>query len=583
MIDTLNFFHQDFIVPVVIGAFLLFLLFVWKELFFPLRIKFYLHILIALVSLVSLAMLALKPMIWSSSQTDSGVLLTENYQKERLDSLNREYKNLKVIPYKVNQPIGKVVDSISSLFVLGNGLRSFDFWQLKNLPIKYVGAPIPMGILKLNYQKELSVGEQWILRGSYNAPKKGHQLLLVDSSGKEIDSVLINNTGRAEFELTTEVKVKGKYVYKILEKDALGNSISTESLPIQVLPREKLRILMVNSFPTFESKYLKNFLAEVGNELTVRSQLTRGKYKFEYFNAERRPFYSFSKKQLVPIDLMIIDANSYVNLSKKSLQTIEEAMERNGLGVLILPNEDFFRLPAKTSNFDFLRQKSSKTTLDHWPKLSWAQYPFVFKESFQLEEVHRSDERLLTAYRRKGIGRMGTTVIQNSYQLLLDGNPEAYRTFWTATISALGKRRATTTEWSSGSEFVFVDEPFWFEIRTSLEDPEAIGALGRIPLMQNPDIGALWSGITYPGNTGWHSINLENDSTATLDFYVMDSTQWKSMTAYKTMAENKRQFNSSADVTTNKKTLRPINQLWFFLIFILGVGYLWFVPKLNSL
>ena len=583
MIDTLHFLHQDFIVPVVIGAFLLFIVFVWKEWYLPIRIKFYVHVLIALVTLISLAMLALKPMIWSSSQINSGVLLTENFQKERLDSLNREYKNLKVIPYKVNQPIGKVLDSISSLFVLGNGLRSFDFWQLKKLPTNYVGAVIPKGIIKLNYPKEISVGEQWIVRGSYNAPKIGHQLLLTDSSGKEIDSVQMDKAERTDFELSANVKVRGKYVYKILEKDSLGNRIATESLPIQVLPRKKLQILMVNSFPTFESKYLKNFLAEVGNELTVRSQLTRGKFKFEYFNTERRPFYSFSKKQLEPIDLMIIDANSYVNLSTMSLQTIEQAIQRDGLGVLLLPDEGFFKLPVKTSNFEFLREKSSRITLDQWPKLSWEKYPYIFKEGLRLEKVHRSDETLLTAYHSMGRGRIGTTVIQNSYRLLLAGNSEVYRTFWSETISAFSKRRESLAEWSSGSEFVFVDEPFPFEIRTAFEDPQAIGGHGGIPLMQNPDIGALWSGITYPGNTGWQRIKLENDSVATLDYYVMDSTKWKSITAYKTRAENKRQFNSIADVTANRKTLTPLNRLWFFLIFILGQGYLWFAAKLNSL
>ncbi len=582
MIEMLHFLNQEFSVPVAIGAALLLALFIWKEWSFPLRPKFYLHVLIALVSLISLAMLALKPMISTSVKTNPGVLLTENYAKDRLDSLKKEYRNLKVITYDVNKPMAGALDSISRVFILGKGLPSFDFWQLKNIPSRYVEAAIPRGIIKLNYQKKLMVGDELVVRGIYRSSQEGHLLLLADSSGNEIDSVLMNVNQGFDFELTTGVKVKGNYVYTILEKDSIGDIISREPLPIRVLPREKLKILMVNSFPTFESKYLKNFLAEAEHELIVRSQLTKGKFKFEYFNTERSPFYSFSKKQVSSIDLMIIDANSYVNLSRKSLQIIEEDMKGNGLGVFILPNDIFFNLPVKTSNFEFLSQKTSKVNLDKWPRLFLEKYPYVYKNTFRLEEVQRSNEMILTAYRRKGKGRIGTTVIKNSYQFLLEGNSEAYRQLWTETISDLSKRQESSAVWKSNTEFAFEDEPFSFEIRTSKENIQAFGENGNIPLMQDPDIREFWSGTTYPRDIGWKSIRLKNDSAATLDFYVMDSTKWKSNTAYKIRAENKREFNSIVDVPAIKKISMPINPLWFFLIFIFGMGYLWFAPKRYS-
>lgn len=580
MIDIFNFQHQDFIWPVVAGVILLFVFFVWKEWRSPLNNRFYLNAIVALIALISLAMLALKPRLLNSMQTNLGVLLTENFQEANLDSLKRAHKDLKVVPYIENQSIGKSLDSISSLFILGNGVRSFDFWQLKDMAAAYLGNTIPTGIIKLNYQKQETVGEKWVLRGDYNKPKKGHYLILADSGGKEIDSVRIDNSEQFDFVLSTILKVKGKYAYKLLEKDSLGTTISKENLPIKVLPKNKLRILMINGFPTFESKYLKNFLAESGNELKVRTQLTRGKFKFEYFNTKRSPFYSFSKKQLEPIDLIIVDANSYLNFSKESTQTIEDAMLEDGLGVLVLPDARFFRSSIKASNFEFLIQKSSKTNLSSWPKLSWDKFPYAFKRDYPIEKVHVSNEMILTAYKRKGKGRIGSTVIQNSYQLLLDGNTEAYTSFWSKAISDLSKRRKSTIEWSPSSDFAFEGEPFSFVIRTTEERPQVFGSNGRIPLMQSPDIRELWNGITYPRNMGWNSINSKNDSTSTLDYYVMDSTAWKSITSYNTMVANKRQFNSRTNSIEEKKVLVPIYQLWFLLLFILGMGYLWFAPKL---
>ncbi len=581
MIDELIFFNQDWIGPIAIGGLLLWTLFVWKEWSGKLRPKFYLSVFVALISLISLAMIALKPMVWSNDKTKVGVLLTESYQKDRLDSLKKVYKNLKVIPYKMNEPMEEVMDSIAPLFILGTGIQSYDLWQLKNVPTTFLGTIALNGITHLNYKQELSIGEELIVLGRYNSPKNGHHMLLVDSGGTTIDSVLVDST-TTDFKLSADLKVKGNHMFEIREKDLDRNTVSSDPLPITVVPREKLKVLMLNSFPTFESKYLKNFLAETGHELRVRSRLTKGKFKYEYFNTERRPFNSFSEELLKSIDLIIIDASSYVNLANSSIKNIHQAMQQYGLGVLILPDNIFFKQAVQTSNFEFIRNKSSKVNLDEESKLTLEKYPFVFKEDYQLEAIHHTEDNIITAYRRDGKGRIGTSVIQNSFQLVLDGNSEGYTWFWSKIISAISKRRHLGVEWRASSQFAFQNEPYTFQIRTTEEKPEVHSKDSRIPLIQNPYVLEVWNGTTYPRNKGWNHIELKNDSTNIFNFYVMDSLNWRSVTSYKNMMLNKREFRALADIPNTRKRLVAIDQLWFFLIFVLGMGYLWFIPKVYS-
>lgn len=582
MIDTVNFSNHYSYWPLVLIGVFLWVLFVWKEWSPSFKPHFFLRCSIALVSLVSLAMLFLRPTYLTNIKTAKGVLLTKGYEKEQLDSLKKEHKGLKMLNYVENKPIGEVLDSISQLFVIGNGIPSFDFWQVQQIPTKFVSGKAPKGVIKLNYKKELSVGDELVIDVSYNRPSKGNSIQLIDQGGRKIDSALLDTTGLSNFRLSANVKVKGNYSYTLLENDVSGNSITSEPLPIRVFPKENLRILMINSFPTFESKYLKNFLAEAGNSITVRSQLTKGKFKFEYFNTDSRPFYSFSNKQMEPIDLLIIDAKSYANLSEKSLRAIQESVQGDGLGVLILPDARFYTLRAKTTNFEFLRQQSVKTSLVEWPGIIWEKYPYSFKDDSRLEHIHVSNNTIATAYRRNGKGRIGTTVIQNSYQVLLNGNSEIYQKFWEEIITTLGKRHSSTSTIQSAFQFAYKDEPFEFDVRTSQESPQVIGSNGKIPLAQIPDLSELWTGSTYPRNVGWNSIELKNDSTAKLDFYVMDSIHWKSIRTFKMGRENKRKFNSLVDSTVDKKVLAPLNQFWFFLIFVLGMSYLWFTPKLSQ-
>jgi hypothetical protein len=137
-----------------------------------------------------------------------------------------------------------------------------------------------------------------MVKGLYQKSSTREPIVLEDPAGAGLDSIILNSEKEQAFHLGTNLKVAGNYVFSLAIKDSLGNLISRDPLPIVVNEKEKLKILVLNSFPTFETRTLKNFLAEAGHGLVVRSQITRGRFKYEYLNTEPVSIGSLSETTL---------------------------------------------------------------------------------------------------------------------------------------------------------------------------------------------------------------------------------------------------------------------------------------------
>jgi len=583
MIDQISFLNQEYFWPVVIGGILLWLVFVWKEWSDVLKARFYIHSLVGLLAVTSLMMLALKPTIQKSATSTIGVLLTPDFNQYQLDSLKNIHKNLKIIPYTINQPIGSAKDSVGSFYILGRGLAAFDFWQLEKRPAKIIKGYQPRGVTKLNYPSTAFVGDDVAIQGSYSEGKKGNRLVLSNPRGVGIDSIVLRGQAFENFKLRMNLNVVGKFKYSLVEKDSLATILSSEPLPLYIQERQSLKIFMINNFPTFETKFLKNYLAEVGHQVTIRTQLTKNKYKYEYFNTEQQAFYNFTEKQLEKYDLLFIDFESYIGLSRPNRSALHNSQKINGLGLFIQASVSFFNAVPEKSDFSFVTAETLKTSLGFSPEVMVEKFPYNFKPEFGLEEIHQYNDQTLTAYHRRVNGRVGTTVLQNTYELLLNGHKEVYEQFWAEVVTRLAKRNFAPTEWLHSSRFAFQDEPFDFKIRTTVLNPEVLNTdQTQIPLRQDMDMVNNWYGTTFPRTLGWQQLYLKNDSLSTYDYYIMDTLHWKSLRAFQTLEANQRQFDGTSEKQKTVQFWAPIHSFWFFFIFLTAMGYLWLAPKLFS-
>ena len=579
-----NYFINDTLFwPILIGVVLLWGLFVFKE--WPARYskRFWLKTFISLLAIIALALIFLKLIILTEGMIAKAVLLTEGYDQEVLDSLRRQDKKLTIINYIKGESIFSEETEIGSLVILGQGIQKYDFWQLENVPAHYLGMNTTQGITSLFYKQNNSIGDKLVIKGNYQKAKPGTRLILEAPGGIAVDSVIFNSGKDQTFELSTDLKVAGKYLYKLTEKDSMGEKLRTNPIPVKITKRLPLKILMIDAFPTFETKYLKNYLAQAGQEVSIRTQITTGRYKYEYFNIEQKGPITFTEDILKKFDLLIIDASSLKDLSKKEKLILKRSIRYEGLGVFIQPSMDFFNTKNELADLKFKGDNKTKISLDSNSKIQVNKYPYQFIPQNRLQTIVSYDKSRLAAYQKIGLGRVGTGVLENSYQLVLDGNGDQYQDLWSKIIKKISKRAKISSELTSDQFIVFKDEPYNFRLRTKEAMPIVVDLKeSKVPLKQDISISNLWKGTVYPREKGWQTLRLKNDTSSTLDYYVNEIEVWKSLISEETKLENKRNFSESINEGKTRKRKEPIDPIWFYGIFLIGMGYLWLEPKLHE-
>ncbi len=581
MTEGFTFIHNQWFWPATLVAILMWSVFIWKEWSYVKTRTFYIHIGIAFIAVLSILFIALKPAMSVIDQSAKVVLLTPNYNETQLDSLIRENKGITIKKYTDTKPILDTIVNPESLYVLGEGIRPFDLWQLKDIPVLYLGGDQPEGITRIKYKTTEKVGNLLKIYGSYQNNKLGHQLMLTNPAGQQIDSLLLSEDDNT-FQLQALLHTKGDFLFTLSAKDSIGHTITEDPIPISVTERSPLTIAIINEYPTFETKYLKNYLAEKGHHVLIRSQLTTSRFKYEYFNMEHPLDIRFTEEKLAHFDLLIIDRNSLQRLSRENRRILEKVINETGLGLFIQSDADVYSSTLPISSLGFLQKKQTSVILDDFPKTTIDTYPYTIKNRFGVTNLYSHQTGILAAYQQRGAGRVGVSVFQNTYGLLLNGKTEAYQSLWTTLITEVSKSEYSDASWNINHPWTYMNEPFAFELRTQLPEPIVTTKSGqRIPLQQDIVLQNIWKGTTYPDTLGWHRNHVVKDSTHILNYYVIDSTHWKPLKSAQVRMANQRYFNNqdATDIEL-KSVMQPINRLWFFIIFIACMGYLWLKPKL---
>ena len=580
MISNLTFLDASWFWPVLICWLILLLFFVWKEWSQAGKRRFVLKISLIILAISSLAFIALKPAIYEEVREENVLILTADFKQDQLDSLKKVYRKIKIVDYRKEEILPELKTS-KQIFVLGRGISDFDLYQFDDLPVTYLPGDTLAGIVKLNYNHESRVGNSLRVQGRFLKPKSGSQLILEDAGGTGIDSLVFTSEKNKNFSLETELKVFGNYVFNITEKDSLGEVLSRNTLPIRIAKEEALRVLILNSYPTFEIKYLKNFLAESGHELVVKNRITAGRFKFEFFNTENTRLGSLNEKKLEDFDLLISDAGALRNLSSSETSALQNSIRETGLGLFMLGEANTLNSLGDFSVFELERVSGTETEIDNLPEISIAKQPFQLKEAVGLENIHSSNSGILSGYKRLGQGRVGTTLLENTWQLQLEGRQEAYQQIWSQLVEQISKRTSVTASWEAKTDFAFKDQALEFQLRTSVENPRVLDENDYlIPLKQDLNNQELWSGKTYPQKTGWQELNIEHDSTSVFNYFVHKAEDWQALQSYRISQQNNRFFQQEILEEESVKMPIAINPLWFFGIFLISIGGLWLDPNL---
>lgn len=560
---------------------------VWQE--WKRKIRFRLFRTIAIcVMLLSLAAILLRPSL-PFEKSRSILLLTPGFDKNKTDSLLKLYPaliimrtaNTKTYPgsTSLQSPYDLLVIGDAIRFISGHGLKHYALDLIGNKHFDFIPGTLPEGIIDLSLPRRIISNRRNTIEGVYNNVSGANWIYLSSPQGKE-DSIFIKDKRQIPFNLSFLPRQSGNVLYEVTVKDSTGESIK-ENLPLTVDDARPLNILFIQSYPTFETQYLKNFLSLKKHRLVLRSQLSQNNFRYEYANRSPARINTVTKNAIAEFDVLIIDDDAYRKLSSAEKTIIKEEIE-SGLGMLNLLNTTPKNSKASDSfPFNVITVKTDTAQITQGSKrFILPALPLRVQSSTFLTPLTTNKSGILSGYTHKGAGKIGFQFLKETYRLSLSGDSVKYSEIWSPLIEQISRPRDKSSSIEIIGSFPrFRDEPMNAQIISSNEKTSLMADSIRIPLQEDVVIDDVWNATVWPDDEGWHDLQTEDSH---LPYYISKNEEWETLAVANQMKEtalvattNKKLTN--ADKVTEQK---EISSLPFYLLFILTAGFIWLAPKL---
>ncbi len=282
-------------------------------------------------------------------------------------------------------------------------------------------------------------------------------------------------------------------------------------------------------------------------------------------------------------DIVILDTPSFSSLTGTSRSALLSSVEQQGLGVFIQPDGGFFTLSRKQSYFEFTRNNNA-ISLVNWPRAVVTTFDYRFQEDALLVPLVTTNDDVLAAATIRNNGKIATALFQNTYQWLLDGQDQLYKSIWSEILSGIAKRDEQLVDWEEPQQRSRVDEPFTIIFQTQIPTPDVyLNDSIRIAIKNDLHQDDLWEVTVYPKEKGWNTLSVKQDSLHNYSFFVTDSAVFKAKSTYEKQLANEEYFNRDrAQTFSNQGVNIPIPRVWFLIAFVLAMGFLWFEPRFTN-
>lgn len=532
------------------------------------------------------------------------ILLTEGYSPDTLRLLLRRLgSGTPVWAYGDARPAAKArpLASLLSLaeqrpglrqvHILGHGLPASELPMLGNMLLRLHPEPVFSGFHTAYWQPRLALGESLHIEGSVAMSNTAAPAwVYLRAAGTVRDSVQLSAQGGA-FHLRYQPKTTGLALYELLLRQA-GQPLVTEPVPVEITQPLLPAVLLLTAAPSFEFKFLKNYLAEAHYPVALRTSVSRGLVQTDFVNQPTATLDHLTPALLARYGIIVADAPTLAALSPAEAQALQAAINAGRLGLITLAEATPLpRAAPARADFTVLARPVSQATPQ---PLSWADAPAPAKAavpaSLQPRPVLRAlvtgpNHALVAASRRLGLGFAVVSVVPETFRWALHGQAPVYASFWTRLLGAAIPPAPITASWSISPRWPQPNQPTTLHLTADFPATQptvralAGGPPVQLALRQDTRLPE-WSTAQYwPGAAGWHEI--AGPSRTTYRFYVYPPSAWRGPEfAARQQAVSQRQVAGRPGDSTSVSELEPWPAMWFFGIFLLAAGYLWLEEKL---
>jgi hypothetical protein len=572
------------------------LLLSWQEFARPDRRRLAWRLLAIWLSLAALACIAL-PISYSGlapeANQSTAVLLTEGFSKDSIpnnaqvftteSAIQKQYTKATLIGS--TQELADRKPALKQVKILGYGLTEDALQSLGNLQVSYNTPVTPAGIQSISWPANLKTGEALTIQGTFKNEEAKPIKLLLKGLNTPLDSVTLSANKTTVFQLSTLPKPSGRVVYQLLALSG-ADTLSAETIPVQIEPTKPVRVLMLNTSPDFETRFLKNWLGENGYAVAARAVISKDKVSEEYVNIDKLNLQRLSAGTLDKFDVVVGSLSALKSLSPAEGAALRQQVTQKGLGVII--RADSSDKTASWLQRDFpvntvatkeqlsvsliLQNQKSKTA-----KLAIDASYINYRNNTQ-NLVTDAQNHELAGTALAGAGKLVFTTLNHTYTWLLNGNKQDYASLWTLLINKSARKRLPVQSWQIESGLPAVNEPVDIVLQSAVA-PSNIKVNGEnTAVVQNATVPYEWKSTYFPKKQGWQMANINNSTP----YWWHNGTklQWKSLKQLQKITSTndfikKRVQKSSVTKQIQQTAKIEVPKIWFYLILLASCTFLW--------
>ncbi|GGG44946.1 hypothetical protein GCM10011378_21530 [Hymenobacter glacieicola] len=536
--------------------------------------------------------------------TQAAILLTDSYSADTLRYLLRRLgPGTPVWRYAAAAPDTPTLGSVSALrqrlpqlravHVVGQGLPATDVPALHGLRVVSHSVPLTPAFHAAAWPRQPELGQPWTIEGYYQGQAGEPAWVSLVAAGTSRDSVQLP-TGRGSFRLRFTPKTTGRAVYTLVARQD-GRRRAQEPVPLEVRPTRPVRVLLLAAAPSFEVRFLKNYLASQQHAVALRTGLSRGLTQTEFLNFPTPPDLTrVTSSLLTRVEVVITDAASLAALSSSEAATLAQAVRSGACGMLLVADAPTLprSLPGGTGPFQLQPRPAAATAspqLLAWPEAP-ARLATLLPATLRATTATRAlittpQQQPVAATRRVGLGQVVVTTATETFPWLLQGQQQAYGAYWSRLLTAVVPASPLASSIQLATSWPRVHTPVLVRVTGSSTPALRLRAAAQqapvpVALRQDEHVPEWASAPYWPATSGWH----EAQAGAARDwFYVFAPTHWRGLAQQEWQRQlallpppAPQQSIAAATVTTH--TAWP--RWWGYLLFLVCAGLLWVEEKL---
>ncbi|WP_349656583.1 carboxypeptidase regulatory-like domain-containing protein [Xanthomonas sp. 10-10] len=393
----------------------------------------------------------------------------------------------------------------ASVVVHGDGLPARDRDGLAGVAVQAALGPPVRGLVAAWAPAAVAPGQLVTLTAQVQGVANA-QVDLLDPSGQRVDRARPDAQGQVR--LRGLANAPGQVLFALQLRDAAGGKLGRLDVPVQIAAVPPARVVLLAGAPQPEFKYLRRWASDAG--LVARSQVSVSA------GLQLGDAVSLDAASLDRMDVLVLDARRLLAMPIPQRQAVSAAIAR-GLGVLVQAAD-----PADAATRTALAalglavtggDASSAVALAPagTPGDAGTQTapPSLQRRNLQPQgsdaviSARARDGTALGWWRSVGHGRIGVSVVQDSYTLVLAGQRALHAQLWAQLLGAVarptGAPASSVQEGWSGQRMLLCD----LAADAAVGAPD--GSRQRL-LVERTGNAARCAGY-WPAATGWHRLH----------------------------------------------------------------------------